>query len=161
VISAVSTKGKLHFCFADRVNAGSFIENLKKLLHDVPGKIYQIVDGDSAHEAGKTEQSVASTNGRLELFYLPLYSPELSPDEWVWKNIKHDRVGRAAARSVEDMKVIIETAVSRLQSSTDIVRAFFRSPNLSYIAVSRSLRRTSSNHRPYWQASSIHASSSA
>jgi transposase len=133
MISAVSAKGKLHFCFAGRVNAGSFIEYLKKLLHDVRGKIYLIVDGHSAHTAGKTKQFVASTKGRLELFYLPPYSPELNPDEWVWKNIKHDRVGRAAARSVDDMKVVIEKAVARLQSSKDIVRAFFRSPDLSYI----------------------------
>ncbi|MGH9652626.1 MAG: IS630 family transposase [Bryobacteraceae bacterium] len=135
MISAVSAKGKLHFCFAGRVNAGSFIEYLKKLLCDVRGKIYLIVDGHSAHTAGKTKQFVASTRGRLELFYLPPYSPELNPDEWVWKNIKHDRVGRAAARSVDDMKIVIETAVARLQSSKDIVRGFFRSPDLSYIAL--------------------------
>jgi len=133
MISAVSAKGKLHFCFAGRVNAGSFTEYLKKLLHDVRGKIYLTVDRHSAHTACKTKQFVASTKGRLELFYLPPYSPQLNPDEWVWKNIKHDRVGRATARSVDDMKVVIEKAVARLQSSKDIVRAFFRSPDLSYI----------------------------
>jgi transposase len=25
---------------------------------------------------------------RLKLFLLPAYSPELNPDEWVWKNVK-------------------------------------------------------------------------
>ena len=29
----------------------------------------------------------------LKLFVLPAYSPQLNPDVWVWKNIKHDRVG--------------------------------------------------------------------
>ena len=115
------------------MNATSFIEYLKKLLHDVKGAIYLIVDGHSAHKASKTKQFVASTEGRLKLFYLPPYSPELNPDEWVWKNIKHDRVGRAAARSVEDMKAVIQKAVDRLQSSKDIIRGFFRSPDLSYI----------------------------
>ncbi len=135
MISAVSSKGKLHFCFADRVNATSFIEYLKKLLHDVKGTIYLIVDGHSAHKATKTKQFVASTKGCLRLFYLPPYFPELNPDEWVWKNIKHDRVGRAAARSVEDMKAVIQKGVARLQSSKDIIRGFFRSPDLSYIGV--------------------------
>ena len=136
MISAVSSKGKLHFCFAGRVNADTFIEYLKKLLHDVKGKIYLIVDGHSAHRAAKTRQFVASTEGRLELFYLPPYSPELNPDEWVSKNIKHDRVGRAAARarSIDETKVVIENAVARLQSSKDIICGFFRSPDLRYIA---------------------------
>jgi len=75
MISAVSAKGKLHFCFAGRVNAGSFTEYLKKLLHDVRGKIYLIVDRHSAHTAGKTKQFVASTKGRLEFLHLPPYSP--------------------------------------------------------------------------------------
>jgi Glyoxalase/Bleomycin resistance protein/Dioxygenase superfamily len=30
----------------------------------------------------------------LRLFVPPAYSTQLNPDEWVWKNIKHDRVGR-------------------------------------------------------------------
>ena len=81
MISAVSAKGKLHFCFTGRVNATSFIEYLKKLLHDVKGTIYLIVDGHSAHKASKTKQFVASTEGRLKLFYLLPYSPELNPDE--------------------------------------------------------------------------------
>jgi transposase len=31
---------------------------------------------------------VDSLDGRLKLFFLPPYSPELNPDEWVWKNVK-------------------------------------------------------------------------
>jgi len=42
------------------------------------------------------KQFVESTHGRLRLFVLPAYSPQLNPDEWVWKNVKHDRVGRTS-----------------------------------------------------------------
>ena len=35
----------------------------------------------------------------LTLFFLPPYSPDLNPDEWVWKNVKHDNLGRASAKS--------------------------------------------------------------
>ncbi len=133
MISAVSPKGTLHFTFAGRVNSDSFIEYLKLLLHDVPGKIFLILDGHSAHKSGKTKEFVASTNGRLSLFYLPPYSPELNPDEWVWHNIKHDRVGKMAVRTLEEMKAGIEKAVARLQSNREIVLGFFRSPDLAYI----------------------------
>ena len=135
MISAVSPKGKLHFSFAGRVNSDSFIEYLKLLLNDVPGKIFLVLDGHSAHKSAKTRQFVASTKGRLQLFYLPPCSPELNPDEWVWHNIKHDRVGKIAARSLEEMKAAIETAVSRLQSCWEIILGFFRSPDLAYIKV--------------------------
>ncbi len=89
---------------------------------------------EQALPRGGQDQAVRRLEqGRLELFYLPPYSPELNLDEWVWKNIKHDRVGRVAARSVADMKVVIEKAVARLQPPKDIVCGFFRSPDLSYI----------------------------
>ncbi|MGH9100944.1 MAG: IS630 family transposase [Acidimicrobiales bacterium] len=135
MISAVSAKGKLHFSFCGRINSESFIEYLKALLHDVPGKIYLILDGHSAHKSAKTRAFAASTKGRLSLFYLPPYSPELNPDEWVWHNIKHDRVGKMAARSLEEMKAGIEKAVERLRTSREIVLGFFRSPDLAYIKV--------------------------
>jgi transposase len=133
MISAVSAKGKLHFTFAGRVNSDSFIEYLKLLLHDIPGKIFLVLDGHSAHKSAKTRAFVESTRGRLRLFYLPPYSPELNPDEWVWHNIKHDRVGKMAARSLEEMKAGIEKAVERLQSRRDIILGFFRSSDLAYI----------------------------
>jgi len=53
----------------------------------VPGKIFVILDGHPAHRATKTKTFVASTNGRLELYFLPPYSPELNPEESVRKNI--------------------------------------------------------------------------
>jgi transposase len=47
------------------------------------------------HKAKIVNEYVASAHGRLELFFLPPYSPELNPDEWVNKNVKHDRIARA------------------------------------------------------------------
>ena len=75
-----------------------------------------------------------STEGRLNLFFLPPYSPELNPDEWIWKNIKHDSVGKTAARNVIEMRDGITRAVTRLQSAAQFVLGFFRDPDLAYIA---------------------------
>jgi transposase len=35
---------------------------------------------------------------------LPGYSPELNPDEWVWKNVKHDRIGKTGVTSQDDLR---------------------------------------------------------
>ena len=134
MISAVSAQGKMHFSFLDgNTTAAPFIEYLKKLLHDIPGKIFLIVDGHSAHTAAETKKYVASTEGRLRLFYLPPYSPELNPDEWVWKNVKRDHVGKILARTRDELKDAIEKAVTRLERFPEIVCGFFRDQDLSYI----------------------------
>lgn len=135
MISAVSPHGKLHFSFVDgNINSASFIAYCEKLLHDIPGKIFLIVDGHSAHKSKKTLKFAESTAGRLTLFYLPPYSPELNPDEWVWKNIKHDNVGRMAACTLDDMRAVITKAVLRLQSAASIITGFFHDSDLHYIA---------------------------
>lgn len=134
MISTVNTQGKLHFSFVEgRLDSAAFIDYLKKLLHDVPGKIFLIVDGHSAHRSAATRKFVKSTKGRLKLFLLPPYSPQLNPDEWVWKNIKNDRVGRTIVRSIEELQDGIEKAVARLQLAPELVRAFFQDPDLLYI----------------------------
>lgn len=134
MISAISTRGKLHFSFLDgNLNSALFIDYLKNLMHDVPGPIFLVVDGYPSHKSKETLEFVKSTEGRLNLFFLPPYSPELNPDEWVWKSIKYDRVGKMASRSVVEMRAGIEKAVDRLQSATNIVLGIFRDPDLSYI----------------------------
>ncbi len=135
MISAISTQGKIHFSFlAGNLNSAIFIDYLKKLMHDIPGPIFLIVDGYPSHRSKETLDFVQGTEGRLNLFFLPPYSPELNPDEWVWKNIKNDRVGKMASRSVVEMRNGIDKAVSWLQSATDHVLSFFRDPDLAYIA---------------------------
>jgi transposase len=62
------------------VNASAFIEFCKKLLGDDTGPVYLIVDGHLSHKAKATKAFVASTGGRLKLFTLPGYSPQLNSD---------------------------------------------------------------------------------
>ena len=62
-------------------------------------------------EREQVEQDyVASTEGRLQLFFLPPYSPELNPDEWVWKNVKHDRVGRTSVTGRRSRRAAVGVA---------------------------------------------------
>lgn len=134
MISAVTAKGALRFAvYAGNTNAEVFIDFCKRLLHDAPGPVYLIVDGHPAHRATATKTFVAATEGRLKLFFLPGYSPELNPDEWVWKNVKHDRIGKTGVTSAEDLKSKAIGALRRLQKRPGLVRAFFADPHLRYI----------------------------
>ena len=89
MISAISPSGAIKFdVFVGGCNGEVFVEFLKKLMHDAPGSVFLILDNVSFHKAKVVKEYVASLEGRLKLFFLPGYSPELNPDEWVWKNVK-------------------------------------------------------------------------
>jgi transposase len=85
MVSAISPRGELRFRVQEgRMNAARFIDFLKALLDSVPGKIFLIVDGHPVHRAKKAGQFVENeADGRLKMFFLPSYSPDLNPDEWV------------------------------------------------------------------------------
>jgi len=134
MISAVTAHGLLRFStYTGSFTAARFIEFCKKLLHDAAGLVYLVVDGHPTHRAQLVKDFVASTDGALQLFVLPAYSPQLNPDEWVWKNVKHDRVGRTSVTGADEFKSKIVGALRRLQKMPHIVRAFFADPDLRYI----------------------------
>ena len=116
------------------MNAGKFIDFLKALLDSVPGKIFLIVDGHPVHKAKKVSEFVKEkAAGRLSIFFLPPYSPDLNPDEWVWNNVKNDRIGRGVIMSADDLKAKAIGALRRLQKLPGIIRGFLRDPKLAYI----------------------------
>jgi len=136
MISAVSAQGKLHFSLLDSTTtSATFIEFCQQLLDDVEGKVFLIVDGHAAHKSAATREFVDSTEGRLRIFLLPPYSPELNPDEWVWKNVKNDNVGKIAARTLDELRDGVRNAFNRLLAAPDVIRGFFRAPDLAYIDI--------------------------
>jgi DDE superfamily endonuclease len=80
------------------------------------------------HRAKTVDRFVASTHGALRLHRLPAYSPQLNPDEWVWKNVKHDGVAPAAPKGPQQMTAVITARLRRLQRLPHIVRGFFADP---------------------------------
>ena len=134
MISAVTAQGLLRFAtYSGSFTAATFIDFCRKLLHDTDGPVYLVVDGHPTHQAKTVTEFVAATDGRLTLFILPAYSPQLNPDEWVWTNVKHDRVGRTSAKTADEFKANVLAALHRLQKPPATVRAFFADPDLAYI----------------------------
>jgi transposase len=70
----------------------------------------------------------------LAVFFLPPYSPDLNPDEWVWKNVKHDNLGRASVKSESELAQFAQAALAKLKQVPGKVRAFFGDPALRYIS---------------------------
>jgi transposase len=134
LISAVTAKGALRFAaYEGNLNAVVFLDFCRRLLHDASGPVFLILDGHPVHRSNAVKQFAAASDGRLRLCFLPGYSPELNPDEWVWKNIKHDRIGRVGVSSPDDLKAKALAALHRLQRLPHIVQGFFRDPSLEYI----------------------------
>jgi transposase len=135
MISAISARGSLRFMIVKgRMTAGKFCEFLQRLLHKARRPVYLIVDGHPAHRAAQVKRFVQSTKGRLRLFCLPSYSPELNPDEQVWNHLKNHGVGKRAIMGPEHLKKVVLGYLRALQQDRDKVRSFFSDPHTKYAA---------------------------
>lgn len=134
MISAVTTTGAMKFAtYTGSFTAEVFTDFLGRLAHDTTGPVFLIVDGHLVHRSKKVKTWVESTNEAVHLHPLPSYSPKLNPDEWVWKNVKADRVGRAGITSADDFRAKAISALHRLQKLPGIIRGFFADSALAYI----------------------------
>jgi transposase len=135
MISAVTGKGALRFMVVEGgVNATVFLAFAQRLVADTDRTVFLVMDNHSIHRSKKLREFAEQSDGRLRLFYLPPYSPELNPDEWVWKNVKHDRIGTAGLEDHNDLKRMALSALRRLQKLPALVRGFFNAPDLAYIS---------------------------
>jgi transposase len=132
--SAISMRGAMFWMtFDGAMNSALFTEFLELLIHDIDGKIFLIVDRAPYHTSKETSEWVKEHKDRIELFFLPSYSPDLNPDEWVWKNVKNVRIAREVPQRPGHLFEIARQALRRLHATPVKIRAFFADPHLAYI----------------------------
>ena len=134
MISAINNRGKLKFMiFRERFTTEVFIEFLRRLVRSSDKrKIYLIVDNHRVHHAKKVKEWVEKRRDRIELYYLPRYSPELNPDEYLNQDVKTNAVGRRRKRNLEEMESNVRSYLLSTQGQPEIVRSYFRAPKVRY-----------------------------
>ena len=134
MVSAISPRGELHFkVYETGIRQEEFLEFCKALVEDTGRPVFLIIDNSQVHRAKILKEHAAQSSGMLTLFFLPPYSPDLNPDEWVWKNVKHDNLGRASAKSEGALAEFAHNALAKLKATPEKVRSFFGDPALRYI----------------------------
>ena len=132
MLSAISAQGLLRFMVHEgTVDAKVFKEFLRRLMVGMDRPVYLIVDGHPIHKSKLVRDFVETQQGKLKLFYLPPYSPELNPDEQVWGNVK-TRVAKKVVQNKIQMRSLLSAALRRLQRRPDLVRGFFFHPECRY-----------------------------
>lgn len=135
LISAISAQGQMRFMtIKGKLKSETFIGFLERLLKNQSKPVFLIVDGHPVHRSSRVKTFVETTEGKLKLFYLPAYSPELNPDEQVWNQLKNHRIGKMVLKSLDDMTDKVHSAMRSIQRSPALIRSFFRHKECCYAA---------------------------
>ena len=138
MISAVSNAGRLRFrLFVGSFNGAVFIDFLWRLVRDGGGrKVHLIVDGHPVHRAKLVSAWVGRHAERIELHFLPGYSPELNPVELLNHDVKANAAGRRRPRSAGELRQELHGYLRRRQRQPEVLVRFFDHPTTRYAAAS-------------------------
>lgn len=136
MVGAIDMRGRLRFTVVKgSITSEQICDFLKKLMHHAENPVFLIWDGHPTHRSKKVKECIASFDGKLEVYTLPSYSPELNPAEQVWNNVKHHGIGRKKVFGPDQLKSMIVGHLRRLQKLPSIVMSFFRHPECAYTLI--------------------------
>jgi len=135
LISAVTNQGKVRFRFFDgTMNADILIDFMKRLIRDAKRKVFLILDNLRVHHAKVVKAWLAKHKDQIEVFYLPSYSPELNPDEYLNCDLKAGVHSGRPARSKSQLKSKTMAHLRKLQKLPARVTSYFQAESIQYAA---------------------------
>ncbi|GAB3326143.1 IS630 family transposase [Haliea atlantica] len=135
LISAVTNQGKVRFRFFDgTMNADLLIDFMKRLIKDAQRKVFLILDNLHVHHARKVKAWLAEHEDEIEAFYLPAYSPELNPDEYLNCDLKAGVHSGQPARNKKELKSKAMSHLRKLQKLPGRSAKYFEAEFIRYAA---------------------------
>ena len=135
LISAMTNKGEVRWMVLDgAITAPGLLRFLSRLVRDVGQKVFLILDRLPVHRSAKVRNWLAGQEAKIEVFYLPGYSPELNPDEGLNGDLKQAVTRRAPARTKAQLRRAVLGHMRSLSKRPDRVRSFFGHRTFRYAA---------------------------
>src|SRR5215217_2905140 len=135
LISAVSNRGELRWKVLNgAIKAPVLVGFLQRLIRDAKRKVFLILDRVRVHRSAAVREWLAEHKAKIEVSYLPSYSPELNPDEGLNADLKQNITRKAPIRSKQQLKQAAISYMRRLAKSPARVRSFFHQNSMRYAA---------------------------
>jgi transposase len=133
VLSSISASGELFFLlFSGTLTGPRFVGFLAALAEFAGDKVLLVVDRHPAHTSAEVEAWLAEHADEIELFYLPRYSPELNPDEYLNNDLKQTLDQAPLAGAVSQLRETIADFLNRLTELPEHVASYFQHPQVEY-----------------------------
>ncbi len=133
MIVTITNQGKTRWMIIDEAfNSDKLIEFLKTLIKDARRKVFLILDNLRVHHSKPVKKWVEEHKEKIELFYLPSYSPELNPEEWLNADLKHAISTKVPARTKAKLKAAATEHMQALEQSPERIKNYFQDSRVKY-----------------------------
>jgi putative transposase len=102
----------------EHYNAEVFLTFLKKVLIKYPkGKIVMILDNARIHRAKLIQPFLEENKHRLELVFLPPYSPQLNLIEGLWGWLKKSVIYNVFYKNVKEIRLAVQSFIREVNKN--------------------------------------------
>ena len=135
MISSVTNQGKVRWMvYRDSFTGAVFIDFLRRLTRDAGRKVVLIVDNLRVHHCAPVKAWVAEHRELIELVFLPSYSPERNPDEYLNGDLKASLGRKPSPRDQKTLEKNLKSHMHMLSKSPARVAAYFQAEHVRYAA---------------------------
>ena len=133
MISAITNTGKSMFAlYDDSIATDNFIDFLEKVIKSNDKKIFMIVDNLRVHHAKLVKAWEEKHKDKIKLFYLPPYSPEFNPDEYLNQDYKSNVHKNGLPKNQKELKENTQNYMESLQKNPQKIANFFQHQSVKY-----------------------------
>jgi putative transposase len=124
----VGNNPKFHFRFVNWFNTDNFLTFLNQLISRYPDrKIHLILDNAKYHKGPKVKEWLKGKEDRIELHYLPPYSPKFNAVEYIWKETRRKTTHNRFFKTLSKLKERLFRRFNRFQGNPASLRSVLAS----------------------------------
>ncbi len=133
LISYITNQGKVRFMiYKNRMNSQTLIKFMQRLIKGSKNKIFLILDNLKVHDSYKVQELLEDHEAEIRVFFLPSYTLELNPDEYLNCDLK---AGVHSGQPARDKNQLCQKALPhlrKLQKLPHRVMKYFKHPKIAY-----------------------------
>lgn len=134
-VASISNQGKVRFMlYTQKLTAQVFITFLERLIVKRTRRLIWIVDRHPVHRSNAVQQWLHEHRDQIEIRFLPSYSPQLNPAEYLNCDVKQGVHTKPPTRNLSQLKKRISSHLHKLQKLPDRVMKYFKHPFITYAA---------------------------
>lgn len=135
MVSAITNQGKVHFMiYSQNMNADRLIEFMQQLIKSSSRKVYLILDNLRVHHSKLVKQWAQKNTEKIALFYLPSYSPEHNPDEYLNCDLKQGLSAKKSPKNKQTLHKNVHDHMQMLSNNPQRVKKYFKHKDIQYAA---------------------------
>ena len=135
MISSITNQGQMRFMmYRGTMNCQLLIKFMTRLIQDSGRKVFLVLDNLRSHHGKIVKEWLSVNKEAIEVFYLPSYSPELNPDEYLNGDLKLRVHSGMSARNQKELEHKTKSFMQSIAKRPQHVQNYFKHPKVKYAA---------------------------